>query len=168
MSIVIRREPWNSPLGRRLVAELDADLEDRYRAYAEVEGEPDRAELNILSDSVAPPNGVFLVAEVDGVPSGCGAVRRRTAEEAEVKRMYVAPAARGRGVGRRLLAELEREAAALGYRRLVLETGTGQPEAMALYESCGWTPIPAYGAYRHSPLSRCYEKLLEADAAAGA
>jgi GNAT superfamily N-acetyltransferase len=74
--------------------------------------------------------------------------------------MYVAPAARGRGISRRLLAALEDAAARLGYRAIVLETGIRQQEAMALYESSGYTAIPNYGAYRESSLSRCYTKPL--------
>lgn len=160
----IAPEPWRSAAARTLVAALDADLDERYADDdADPANEPDHAMLNLLDESVAPPLGCFLVARIDGEPVGCGALRPSpTGEEgvAEVKRMYVAPAARGRGVARALLAALEAEAAALGYRSLVLETGTRQHEAMALYESAGWTPIANYGAYRASSLSRCYEKVL--------
>ncbi len=79
---------------------------------------------------------------------------------AEIKRMYVAPQARRRGVARALLGALEADAHRLGYRGLILETGTRQPEAMALYESSGWSITPRYGAYRAFASSRCYAKDL--------
>ena len=74
--------------------------------------------------------------------------------------MYVVREARGRGVAAALLRELERVAAELGYRELVLETGTRQHEAMRLYESRGWTPIENFGAYRTSSWSRSFAKSL--------
>jgi GNAT superfamily N-acetyltransferase len=70
------------------------------------------------------------------------------------------PQARGRGLARRILAELEATAAAAGRVRMVLETGTLQPEAIALYSSCGYTPIPKFGLYREDPLSVCLGKPL--------
>jgi ribosomal protein S18 acetylase RimI-like enzyme len=74
--------------------------------------------------------------------------------------MYVAPSCRGEGVSRVVLTELEARAGALGFGRLILETGVRQPEAMKLYETSGYEPIEPYGFYRTSPLSRCYAKAL--------
>jgi GNAT superfamily N-acetyltransferase len=74
--------------------------------------------------------------------------------------MYVVPHARGTGVARRMLAHLESTAAAAGFDALVLETGLRQPEAMALYESSGYVPVPGFGYHRDMPLSRCYGKPL--------
>jgi putative acetyltransferase len=74
--------------------------------------------------------------------------------------MYVAPDARGRGVGRVLLAALEEEARRLGYRAVRLETGHLQPEAIGLYTAAGFEPIPCYGPYVDDPRSRCFEKAL--------
>jgi GNAT superfamily N-acetyltransferase len=75
--------------------------------------------------------------------------------------MYVAPEMRGRGIGRALLARLEAEARTLGLTRLVLETGTRQAEALALYGRAGFTAIPAYGEYAGSPgTSVCLAKAL--------
>ena len=92
---------------------------------------------------------------------GCGAVRLLDAETGELKRMYVAPAARGTGLGRRLVKALEAEARALGARRLVLETGTRQHAAIALYRATGFVPIPLYGEYLGSPAtSVCLGKEL--------
>lgn len=75
--------------------------------------------------------------------------------------MYVTPAARGRGLARQMLAELERTARAAGYHRLILETGSKQPEAVGLYRSSGYTEIPAYGYYAGSPHSMHLAKLLD-------
>jgi GNAT superfamily N-acetyltransferase len=78
----------------------------------------------------------------------------------EVKRMYVVPEARRRGISRLLLRGLVDEARALGYAELWLETGTAQPEAMALYESEGFEPIPSYGQYKRYANSRCYRLVI--------
>ncbi|MGH3912969.1 MAG: GNAT family N-acetyltransferase [Pseudonocardiaceae bacterium] len=92
---------------------------------------------------------------------GCTPVELRTrAGDAELKRMYVVPAARGRGLSRVLLTELERRASTAGRRRMVLETGVRQPESLGLYTSSGYTEIPRFGLYRREPLSRCFAKVL--------
>jgi putative acetyltransferase len=74
--------------------------------------------------------------------------------------MYVLPAARGGGLGRRVLEELEAEARRLGYTGVVLETGDQSTAALGLYRSAGYEPIPCYGVYAHRGLSRCLEKAL--------
>jgi GNAT superfamily N-acetyltransferase len=161
--ITVAVEPFDGEVARRLIAALDADLDDRYADDIDVEGEPDRAMLNVLHDSVTAPHGAFLVARLDGEPVGCGALRPAPTDDpgtAEVKRMYVAPSARGRGISRAILEALEQQAKALGYAQVILETGIRQAEAMGLYESAGYQPIANYGAYRDSPLSRCYAKAL--------
>ena len=107
-----------------------------------------------------PPEGVFLVVREDGSAIGCGGVCRFDEMRAELKRMYVLPEARGRGLGRRLLEELEAEARRLGYAGIVLETGDRQPEAVGLYESAGYERIPCYGIYATRALSLCFEKTL--------
>jgi GNAT superfamily N-acetyltransferase len=104
--------------------------------------------------------GSFLVAYADGGPIGCGAVRRLDSGTAELKRMYVAPSARGQGIGRALLSALEQEARTLGAVRLVLETGTRQEAALALYRRAGFAVIPAFGEYLDSPTSVCMGKAL--------
>ncbi|WP_016701259.1 GNAT family N-acetyltransferase, partial [Actinoalloteichus spitiensis] len=105
-------------------------------------------------------------------PVACGGWRRVAEAEdgvgpgdAELKRMFVLPSARGRGLARSLLVYLEVAARDAGYRRMVLETGTEQPEAMALYRSEGYEPIPNFGTYREHPLSRCFAKSLLDDVA---
>ena len=87
------------------------------------------------------PRSVFILATLDGVPVGCGAVRPISGEVVEIKRMYVREMARGLGIGRAILAELERLAVSFGYSRIALETGVRQPEAIALYERGGFTRI---------------------------
>jgi len=110
---------------------------------------------------VSEGQGAFLVVYQDGLPVGCGAVRRIDPETAELKRMYVAPTVRGKGLGRRLVAALEIEARSLGVQRLVLETGIRQASALALYRTTGFQPIPLYGEYLLSPeTSICLGKVL--------
>ena len=102
----------------------------------------------------------FLLARLDGEPVGCVAVAPLGPGTGELKRMYVAPVARGRGLGRVLLEAAERMAAEQGHRLLRLETGTEQPEAVALYERSGWTRIPCYGHFADDPRTICLEKAL--------
>jgi putative acetyltransferase len=90
----------------------------------------------------------------------CGAIRCIAVGIAEVKRMYVVPAARGRGFSRVLLSALEETARELGMRRLVLETGPRQAEALGLYKRAGYAPIPKFGEYVASELSLCMGKDL--------
>lgn len=108
----------------------------------------------------------FVVARLGGRPVGCGALRPLAPGVGEVKRMFVEPEARGLGVGRRILRELERVAGALGYAALRLETGVKQPAAIALYEGAGYRRVECYGAYAEDPLSVCMEKRLGGSAGA--
>jgi GNAT superfamily N-acetyltransferase len=121
-------------------------------------GGPDDAPMDAAE--FAPPRGLFLLATVEGAPAGCGGWRSLGDGRAEVKRMFTIAAYRGRGVARALLAELERTAAAAGIQRLVLETGTAQPEAMALYESSGYDPVDGFGHYAGAPRARAFGKRL--------
>ena len=114
-----------------------------------------------------PPVGSFFVGYADDVPVVSGAWRRRgdldvfgSSDSAEIKRMYVAPQARGRGLAHSMLAHLERTAAEAGARVMVLETGSAQPEAIALYLSSGYTRIESFGHYKWSPENRCFGKRL--------
>ena len=146
-------EPLDGPVAAPLLGRLVAELQRRY----DDDGAP-----GAPLDPVAfrPPHGTFLVAHVAGRPAGCGGLRTHTPGVGEVKRMYVDPTVRRRGVARLLLAALEDAGRTLGHRRLLLETGTQQPEALALYDSAGWTRIPPYGEWRDSPLSVCYARDL--------
>ena len=103
---------------------------------------------------------VYLVACDGAVPVACGALRRLDAATAELRRMFVVAHARRRGLARAMLAALEQAATGLGYERLLLETGHRQRPAMALYESCGFTRVAAFGAYVGDSTSVCYAKRL--------
>ncbi len=116
-----------------LVAELDADLSERYGD----EGEPVHAPAEVFDG----PGGQMLLATLDGAPVGCVGLRRIDEATAELKRMYVRPQARGRGVARALLAACEQHAAELGYQQMWLETGSMQPEAVTLYLTSGYEPV---------------------------
>ena len=110
-----------------------------------------------------PPLGereVYLLAWREGVSVGCGALRRIDAANGEIRRMFVTRQARREGVARALLARLEADALALGYRRLVLETGIKQKPAMALYRAAGWRRIKPYGNFVGDASSVCFGKTL--------
>jgi GNAT superfamily N-acetyltransferase len=156
----IAQVPITHPDARLLIEEVQAEYVVRY-------GGPDRTPYE--PHEFDPPHGAFFVVYDAGRPVASGAWRRRDDVEAfgtrsttEVKRMFVTASHRGRGLARLVLDHLERTAQAAGVEVMVLETGTAQPEAMALYESEGYTRIPGFGHYAGSPLNRCYAKLLSA------
>ena len=96
-------------------------------------------------EDFAQPGGAFIVArEGDGRPVACGGLKRLDDEHVEVKRLFVVPEARGNGVARRLLEELERTAAARGYAVTRLDTGDRQTDALALFETAGYKQIADY------------------------
>jgi GNAT superfamily N-acetyltransferase len=142
----------DSSVGSQLASALMAELRARYGADDEPDG--------LHADQLAPPGGAFFVAWRDDRPVGTGGLRRVDDEVGEIKRMYVIPGARRSGVARAILHAIEARATSLGYQRLILETGTMQPEAIGLYTAHGYEPITPYGVYRDSPLSRCYAKSL--------
>jgi putative acetyltransferase len=154
VSIAIGREPLDGTVSRALIAALNGELLVRYP-------EEGATHFRLDLDEVRPGRGAFLVARQGGEPIGCGAIRRLDAEAAEVKRMYVVPAARGRRVATTLLSALENEARLLGVVRLVLETGERQPESLALYRRAGFVAIPRFGEYVDSALSLCMAKVLD-------
>jgi GNAT superfamily N-acetyltransferase len=147
-------EPFDSP---DVVALTEAQQEEMRGRY---DGEADIGPTRVAGMFVA-PDGVFVVVrDGDGRAVGCGGVCRFDATRAELKRMYVRPESRGLGLGRRLLAELEEHARALGYAGIVLETGDRQPESVGLYVSAGFERIPCYPPYAERALSLCFEKRL--------
>jgi DNA-binding MarR family transcriptional regulator/GNAT superfamily N-acetyltransferase len=121
---------------------------------------PEPADL----DAMRPPAGIFLVAMLHGEPIGCGALRFHGAEPTELKRMWVSASARGLGVGRRLLAELERRAAETGHNVVRLETNRALTEAIAMYRSAGYREVDPFNdlPYAH----HWFEKHLDAHASA--
>jgi len=143
-TITIERAELTADVSRVLIASLNAELKGVY-------SDPGATHFHLDAEEVADGRGTFLVVYREGTPVGCGALRLLDAETAELKRMYVSPTVRGRGLGRRLVAALEAEARALGIRRLVLETGIWQAAALALYRATGFHPIPLYGEYCLSP-----------------
>ena len=123
-------------------------------------GGPDTSPVD--PNEFAPPTGRFLVGYVGTEPVASGGLRRIGADVVEVKRMYVVPAWRGRGLSRQVLARLEQLAASLGAKRVVLETGLQQPEAMRLYETSGYQRIEGFGHYKCNENSVSYGKDLTA------
>lgn len=112
---------------------------------------------------LASPPAVFAIARLDGKAVGCGAVRSLDGAVGEVKRVFVQPECRRMGIARRIMAMLEGQGLRNGFTTLRLETGTEQPEAVALYESLGYRKIPPFGEYVSDPYSICFEKDLSAD-----
>jgi GNAT superfamily N-acetyltransferase len=146
-------EPFGSPDVRALTEAQQAEMRARYQGEADIGPTREAAMFE-------PPAGVFLVVRDGERAVACGGIARFDDGRAELKRMYVVPDRRGRGLGRRLLAELESEARRLGYRGLVLETGDRQQEAVGLYESFGYERMPCYPPYDSRALSLCFEKRL--------
>ncbi|QHC20647.1 GNAT family N-acetyltransferase [Streptomyces sp. GS7] len=141
---------------------LDEEVQQEYvRRY----GDGDLTPLD--PRMFAPPHGIYLIAYESGRPLATGGwrVQEDTGEgyapgDAEIKRMFVIPEARGRGLARRILATLEADARAAGRTRMVLETGTEQPEAITLYTSSGYAMVRKFGYYRTYESSRCMAKPL--------
>jgi len=149
----LRVTPLGSNEALRLITALNTELAALYP-------EPGANHFRLDPDEVAPGRGIFVIGYVSGEAVACGAVRKLDAHTAEVKRMYVHPAARGRGYARRVLAYLEGAALRLGVNRLLLETGVRQLAAIALYRRCGFIDVERYTEYVDSPLSLCMGKDL--------
>jgi GNAT superfamily N-acetyltransferase len=154
----VERLPITHPDAALLVEEVQEEYVRRYGGRDETPIEPTYFDE---------PMGSFFVGYLDDVPVATGAWRRRTdvqvdgtSQTAEIKRMYVVPRAQRRGLARAMLAHLEDTARAAGAEVMVLETGMRQPEAIALYESSGYLPVPGFGYYRDQPLSRCLARSL--------
>lgn len=137
--ITVRAEAADSLVAVRLVEAMVAEMEELYEL-------PPGSGLGLSAppQDFAPPSGAFVVVYADGRPVAGGGVKRDEDGVAEIKRMYVAPEARGHGLGRRLLEALEDTARELGYARIRLDTGARQPGARALFERAGYHPIEDY------------------------
>ena len=149
MRLVIEPARLDDPAALELIELVQGEYVIRY-------GGRDEAPIDVAE--FLPPKGLFLVATVDGVPAACGGWRNLGDGRAEIKRMFTAAGFRNRGLARAVLAELERTAAAAGIEEIVLETGTVQPEAIALYESSGYRPVEGFGYYAGRPRSRSFGK----------
>jgi GNAT superfamily N-acetyltransferase len=135
-----------------LVEELLTDLCARYPMLSKDE---------LRESTRQSPLTVFVVGWLGGEPVACGGLKPRADSIVEVKRMYVRPAARGRGFARQVLTALEQRARADGAMCVWVETGDKQPEAISLYKSAGYIDIPRYGEYVDMVHSRCFEKRLD-------
>ncbi|MEU1530431.1 GNAT family N-acetyltransferase [Streptomyces fagopyri] len=158
----IRPVPFDHPDAVKLNDQVQAEYAERYG---------DEGDVTPLDASMfKPPLGLYLLAyDERGRPVATGGWRSQgendegyTDGDAELKRMYVVPQARGLGLARRILAALEDDARAAGRTRMVLETGAKQPEAVALYTSSGYAPCVKFGYYRFHDLSMCFAKPLSA------
>lgn len=153
-SLDLRSVPYLDPIVQKLVAAALADLAERYG------GDGDATPID--ETDFDPPRGDFLVAFSGGEAVGCAAWRSHGDDGtvAELKRMYTVPEARGKGFARALLAAVEESARRQGRRRLILETGHAQPEAIRLYETSGYDPCENFGHYRDEPGVRSYARTL--------
>lgn len=155
MQVGVRRASLASPAATKLVAALNEEIQGRYP-------EPlDDFYFSLERDEVEPGRGAFALAWVEDRAVGCGAVRLIDDDTAELKRMFVVPEFRRRGVAGAVLRFLESEALAVGAARVVLETVATPPDAVALYRGAGYGQIPRFGPYVDSALSYCMAKSLE-------
>ena len=138
----LRALPYDHPVAQHLVEQVQEEYVQRYGG---------RDAAIVEAAEFLPPRGIFLVAEVDGEPAGCGAWRVLSPGVVEIKRVYVVPRFRRRGLAQGIVAALEDGAVAAGHRSVVLNTGQEQPEALALYADLGYGPIEGYGIYACSP-----------------
>jgi GNAT superfamily N-acetyltransferase len=152
-TLIITAEDACSADATHLMRDLSAELARRYDFSDDGVGD-------FRAEDVTVPRGVFLIGRLGGQAIACGAVRPLDGDVGELKRMYVAPAARGRGLARQLLAALEETACRMGYATLRLETGERQPESIRLYEAAGYHRIAPYGHYANDPRSVAFEKRL--------
>ncbi|WP_331753075.1 GNAT family N-acetyltransferase (plasmid) [Streptomyces sp. NBC_00637] len=144
--------PYSNPQARRLTQALHLEQLATYGFADDPDDTPE--------EQFHPPRGLFVIAHRKGVSVGCGGVRLLDANTAEIKRMYVAAAARGQGLGRHILEHLEHHAASCGASRILLETGARNHAALALYQRCGYVPVPSYAPGRNPDVNRAMHKDL--------
>ena len=128
-------EPADSNVSVRLQSAFFADIASRYPGWTPASSQ------GVEPSELAPPSGVWIVARLGGVPVGCGGLQALDTVTAEVRRIFLEPSARGRGIGRAILAELESRARELAYERVRLTTGSAQPEALRLFRLAGYREI---------------------------
>jgi len=151
-NIDIRAARFDEPAVQALIALAMAELSRRYGGSGD--------DTPVAAADFVPPAGAFLVAsDPSGALIGCAGWRSHE-EDAELKRMFTIEAARGRGVARQVLGALEESARAHGRKRVILETGDKQPEAIALYEKCGYLRIEDFGYYKGEDGVLSYAKVL--------
>lgn len=152
--VVIEVEDSHSPDARSCIEQYTAELNERFEAG----WNPSRS-ISADADELMPPHGLMLVARLRGRPVGCGALKFHAGSPTELKRMWVSPEARGLGLGRRLLVELERNAGRYGARVVRLETNRALREAIQLYRTSGYREVAPFNdePYAH----HWFEKLLD-------
>lgn len=150
--IVIECESASSADGMMLIKKLSEELASRY-------GGDGSGSFNASDTEV--PKSCFVIARLENKAVACGALRPMEGSIAEVKRMYVVKEMRGKGISIKILNALEKYAREFSYKKIWLETGVMQPEAISLYEKAGYKRIKNYGEYENNPLSICYEKIIE-------
>ncbi len=148
--ITLHRVAGTDPVFLQLTTLLDQDLALR-------DG-PDHAFYAPFNATAAIRHAV--VANADGGPAGCGAFKPYDDHTAEIKRMYVLPDQRGKGIAAIVLKELENWCRELGYTACQLETGKNQPEAIRLYQKTSYRQIDCYGQYKNIANSICFAKSL--------
>ncbi|MEU5941492.1 GNAT family N-acetyltransferase [Micromonospora sp. NPDC047548] len=134
--------------------EIDALVVAQQRELREADGGLD-GQVTVTHDDIR-----YLAVVVNGRAVACGGIQSLDAATGELKRMYVRPACRGRGIARQLLTALEELAFQRGHSVVCLETAVYLPAAVGLYTSCGYEPIPVYGEYVDNPYSVCFAKRL--------
>ena len=159
-----RFEPvaWDDPRAVELRRLMDVEIFARYAAPVDAPEPAEIVERRRVALRVDPADvrATVLAIDPEGTPVAHAALRELRGDW-EVKRVVVGPGERGRGLGRALMLELERIAAAAQVTRLILQTGDRQPDAVALYRALGYTPIPIYDPYAETmPFSMCFEKIL--------
>ncbi|WP_067507657.1 GNAT family N-acetyltransferase [Actinoplanes sp. TFC3] len=149
--IQIREARFDDPDVQSLISLALAELSNRYGGSGD--------DTPVAASDFAPPSGAFLVASSSGRLVGCAGWRTH-GDDAELKRMFTIEQARGRGVARQVLAAVEESARERGRKRVILETGDKQPEAIALYEKCGYARIEDFGYYKGEAGVLSYAKVL--------
>ena len=154
--VTVTHVPWTDPVATTMRVEQQTEIEGIYDGQGDVcQHLPDEEML------------ATVLVHVDGEAAGCGALRDASAHgegTAELKRLFVRPAFRGRGLAGVVVGELERFARSSGVERIILETGDRLTAAIALYSSRGYDRIPNYGPYADDPSSFCFARDLSGDA----
>lgn len=148
--ILIKRTDSKNPEFIQLVKLLDAEL-----AIRDMEEHSFYSQFNTI-DKIKH----VVIAYEDKNPVGCGAIKEYSPDTMEVKRMFVRPDQRNKGIASEVLKELEKWASEMSYKKCILETGKKQPEAISLYKKNGFTSIPNYGQYTGVENSVCFEKMI--------